>query len=124
MNEFTSTSYARLKRVSPELVLGDIKPFLFSDEEILSVYKGAREFCIFTERRILTINIPGIAGKRRSVAILPYGKIVAYTVATTGNLDSDGELCLLFQELGAVKFEFTGPNDIMEISEMISAHIM
>ena len=82
-----------------------------------------RKFYPYTKERANSVYLPSAVSWPSISRVLPE-KDVAYTVATTGNLDSDGELCLLFQELGAVKFEFTGPNDIMEISEMISAHIM
>jgi hypothetical protein len=55
---------------------------------------------------------------------LPYKNIVAYSVETSGTFDLDSELEIYFSSLGKVKFEFTGKTSIVEISRLISKHLL
>jgi hypothetical protein len=49
---------------------------------------------------------------------------VAYSVETSGTFDLDSELEIYFSSLGKVKFEFTGRTSTVEISKLISQHVL
>jgi len=55
------------------------------DEKILDSYKGIRDGLIFTNRRIIFVDVQGITGKRHDYSSLPYKNIVAYCVKNAGN---------------------------------------
>lgn len=102
----------------------DVIPLLVKGEDILSVYKTVRDHIVFTNKRIVVVNVQGLTGKKKDFTSLPYSKIQVYSVETAGLLDADCELDLWFSGLGHVKFEFSGHSDIVEISRLISDSIL
>lgn len=92
-------------------------------ENIISCYKGIRDYITFTNKRIISVNVQGITGKKKDFSSLPYSKIQVFSIETAGVLDLDSELELYFSGLGKVRFEFSGENDIVEIGQLIGQSI-
>ena len=59
--------------------------------------------------------VQGLTGKKKDYTSLPYSKIQAFSVETSGVFDMDSELELWFSSIGLVKFEFSGGSDIVKI---------
>lgn len=102
----------------------DVLPLLVNNEEIMSVYKSMRDYVVFTNKRIISVNVQGLTGKKKDYTTLPYSKIQAFSIETAGVFDLDSELELYFSGLGKVKFEFSGESDIVLIGKLISQAIM
>lgn len=124
MIDFKNGSFFKLTNTSPEAVEKQIQPLLIPGEEILDVYKALRDYCVFTNKRIISVNVQGMTGKKKDFTSLPYSKVVAYSVETAGNFDMDSELELYFSGLGKVKFEFTGFSNVVKIGQKISEFIL
>ncbi len=102
----------------------DMVATLLSDgESIIRAYKGVRDGVVFTDKRIIAISVQGAAGKKKDFTSLPYSKIIVYSIETEAAFDLDVELELHFGGLGKVKFQFTGPTNIVEISNIISRYV-
>ena len=65
-----------------------------------------------------------MTGKKKDYSSLPYSKIQAFSVETSGVFDLDSELELWFSGLGRIKLEFSGNSDIVKIGQLISQHIL
>lgn len=100
-----------------------VKDLMMDGEKVLASYKSMRDGVVFTDRRLIAVNVQGITGKKRDFTSLPYKNIVAYSVETAGTFDLDSELELYFSAIGKVRFEFTGRTNIVEISHFISRAI-
>lgn len=83
-----------------------------------------RDYCVFTNKRVIAVNVQGMTGKRKDFTSLPYSKVSAYSVETAGVLDLDSELEMYFSGLGKVKFEFSGQSNIVQIGQVISSYIL
>ncbi|GHD06187.1 PH domain-containing protein [Zhihengliuella salsuginis] len=57
-------------------------------------FRGIRDFVALTVKRIIAVNVQGIAGKMRDYTSLPYTKIQSFSVETAGTFDLDAELDL------------------------------
>lgn len=114
----------KLKKADGLLQNIQIAPLLIDNEQIISTYKSIRDFIIFTNKRLITVNIQGVTGKKKDYSSLPYSKIQAFSIETSGVFDLDSELELWFSGVGKIKLEFTGNCDIIEIGKMISEHIL
>ena len=79
---------------------------------------------MFTDKRIIAINVQGITGKKKDLTTLPYSRIQAYSIETAGTLDLDTELELWFSGLGKVRFEFKGSFDITYLNKLIGGFIL
>ena len=102
----------------------DVLPLLVKNEELMGVYRAMRDYVVFTNKRIISVNVQGMTGKKKDFTTLPYSKVQAFSIETAGVLDMDSELELYFSGLGKVKFEFTGSSDIILIGQLISQAIM
>lgn len=124
MIDFKNSDYIKMSQVAPETVTKDIAPLLINGEMIIGVYKAMRDYVVFTNKRVISVNVQGLTGKKKDFTSLPYSKVSAYSVETAGVLDLDSELEMYFSGLGKVKFEFTGKSDIVEIGRCISEYIL
>ena len=124
MIDFNNAGYLYLKRVKDSDFSGLIMPILINDENILSTYRGLRDGVVFTNKRIIAINVQGISGKKKDYTSMPYNKIQVYSVETAGTFDLDSELVLWFSGLGKVKFGFTSDANVSEICKNISDHVL
>lgn len=93
---------------------------LIDDEKILGAFKAIRDGVIFTNKRIIAVNVQGITGKKKDFSSLPYKNIVAFSIETAGTFDLDSELELYYSGLGKVKFEFTGQTNILDLAKVIA----
>lgn len=124
MIDFENGSIIKLHLVESKSVEKEIDPFLIADEEIVGIFKSVRDHIVFTTRRVLAVNVQGVTGKKRSFATLPYSKVQAFSVETSGVFDIDSELDLYYSGLGHIRFEFTGRSNVQEISQLIAADIL
>ncbi len=114
----------RLKKVSDNTVSQEISPLFIAGEELIGCYKGLRDYVVFTNKRLITVNIQGMTGKKKDFTSLPYSKIQAFSVETAGHFDMDSELEIWFSGLGKVKLEFTGGSDIVKIGQIIGNFVL
>ncbi|EED35949.1 conserved hypothetical protein [Luminiphilus syltensis NOR5-1B] len=99
-----------------------VQGLLLDDEEVLGAYKSMRDGIVFTNKRLIAVNVQGITGRKKAFTSLPYRTIVAFAVETAGTLDLDCELELSYSSLGNVKFEFKGAVPIDAIAKSIAIH--
>lgn len=102
----------------------DVMQLLVPGEQIIGTYVSIRDYVIFTDKRIISVNVQGLTGKKKDFTSLPYSKIQVFSVETSGVFDMDSELEMYFSGLGKVKFEFTGQSDITEIGQVISSYVL
>lgn len=124
MIDFKNASYFKLKRVDNSKYSSLITPLFTDGESILSAFKSIRDGVVFTNKRIIAINVQGLMGTKKDITSLPYSKVQAYSVETAGVLDLDSELELWFSGLGRVKFEFVKNANVAEICRIISEKVL
>lgn len=118
MIDFQNGSVFKLKQNDEYAArVGDL---LLPGETIVGAFKALRDGVVFTNKRIIAVNVQGITGKKKDFTSLPYSKIVVFSVETAGSFDLDSELEMYFSGLGRVKFEFTGKTNVLEIARLIA----
>ena len=124
MIDFKNSDFLKLKKILNEEVINQITPLLISGECLISSYKTIRDFVVFTNKRVIAVNVQGITGSKKDFTSLPYSKVQAYSIETAGTFDLDSELEMYFSALGKVKFEFKGTSDIVKIGQIISEYVL
>lgn len=124
MIDFNNASVFKLSPCNLTDVAAEITQLLIAGEELLAAFKGARDYIVFTNKRLIAVNVQGITGRKRDYTSLPYSKVQAFSVETAGTFDLDAELDLWFSGLGKVRLEFKGQVDIRALSQMIAAYIL
>ena len=123
MIDFTNSEFLSLTKTSPDSV-SSVNPLLIPGESILSAYKSIRDYVVFTDKRVIAVNVQGFTGKKKDFTSLPYSKISAFSVETSGTFDLDSELEMYFSGLGKVKFSFSGNSDIVRIGQLIASYAL
>lgn len=124
MIDFNNATYVKLSEISIGKIHKGINSILVDTESVLSAYQGMRDSVVFTDRRVIAVNVQGLTGKKIDFTSLPYKNIVVYSVETAGVFDLDAELELWFSGLGKVKFEFKGSVNIQEIGKVIGSFVL
>lgn len=124
MIDFKNADFLKLKPTSNSAYAEWITPMFVPGEEIIGTFQAIRDGVVFTNKRIIAVNVQGITGKKKDFTSLPYSKIQAYSVETAGVLDLDSELELWFSGLGRIKLEFVSKANVAEICKMISMHVL
>lgn len=122
MIDFNNASFIKLKE-APQFE-EKVAPLFVEGENALCAFKGIRDGVVFTNKRIIALNVQGLTGKKRDYTSLPYSNITAYSVETAGTFDLDAELDIWLSGLGKIRFEIKGKANIIEISKFISMHVL
>lgn len=123
---FNRESAWDLKPMPVEEVRDEVHGLLLEGETISATFKTIRDQLIFTNKRIIAIDVQGITGRRKSYSSLPYSKVQFFSIQTPGfaEIVPDSELYLMFSNGFTAKFEFKGGVDIGEIGRMISEYVL
>lgn len=126
MINFNQNTVWNLKPIAMEEVRKDVIGLLINGEEIVAAFRTIRDQLLFTNKRIIAIDIQGLTGKKKSFSSLPYSKVQYFSIQTPGFMElfPDSELFLMFNNGFTAKFEFHGCVDIGAIGRMISSYIL
>lgn len=126
MINFSNGTVFNLKPISENEINKDVFNLFINGESLLGAYKTVRDQVIFTNKRIITIDVQGITGKRKDFSTLPYSKIQYFSVQTPGFAEfvPDCELEMFFNNGFVAKFEFKGDCDIISIGKTISEFVL
>ena len=123
---FNQDSVWNLKPIRVDAVKGEVNGLLIGGEEVVMAFQTVRDQLIFTNKRIIAVDVQGITGKRKSFSTMPYSKIQYFSIQTPGfgELIPDSELFIMFSNTFTAKFEFKGGVDIGKIGGMISEYVL
>jgi hypothetical protein len=123
---FNKNSGFNLKPIDLSQVNKAVHGLLIDGEEIIYAFKTVRDQLIFTNKRIISVDVQGITGKRTSLSSMPYSKVQFFAIQTPGfvELVPDSELVLTFSNGFVASFEFKGNVDIGVIGRIISEYVL
>lgn len=124
MIDFKNPSYMKLKEIDANEAHSLVAMMLVDGESLFAAFKTVRDHVVFTNKRVIAINIQGMTGKKKDYTSLPYSKVQAFSVETAGVMDLDSELELWFSSVGSVRFEFKSRFDILSFNRLISSYIL
>ena len=124
MIDFKNSSVFKLKAIESDDVREDFHKFLIDGESIFAAFKSIRDQVVFTNKRIIAANVQGITGSKVDYTSLPYSKIQAFSVESSGTLDLDCEIEVYLSELGMARFELKGSFDLIQFNKHISQYVL
>lgn len=125
MIDFKNGTLIKLKPLSSNELLSEVSIFLIEGEYLVASFQAIRDKVVFTNKRIISINVQGLTGKKVDYTSLPYSKVQAFSVETSGVFDLDCEIELMFSGVtGLVRFEIKGNFDIKGFNRVLSEHIL
>ena len=126
MINFNKNSVFNLKPINVSDVRNEVTGLLASGEDIVAAFKTIRDQMVFTNKRIISIDVQGVTGKRKSYTSLPYSKVQFFAIQTPGFMEifPDSELVMMFSNGFVATFEFKGNVDIGKIGRIISEYVL
>ena len=123
---FNQNSAWNLKPISVDSVREEVNGLLIGGEQIEMAFQTVRDQLVFTNKRIISIDVQGLTGKRKAYSTMPYSKIQFFSVQTPGLIEliPDSELFITFSNGFTATFEFKGNADIGKIGRMISEYVL
>lgn len=123
---FNQNSAWNLKPISVDAVRSEVNGLLVDGEEVVMAFQTIRDQLLFTNKRIISIDVQGLTGKRKSFSSMPYSKIQYFSIQTPGFAEAfpDSELFIMFSNTFTAKFEFKENVDIGKIGRMISEYVL
>lgn len=124
MVDFINPEYIKLNVMDSEKAAEVIKHLLIAGEKIEVAFRTVRDKVIFTSKRLITINVQGVSGKKVDYTTIPYNKIQAFSIETSGMLDLESEIDIWISSVGKIHFEIAGGYDVRNINRLLSECIL
>ncbi|MDK9717017.1 MAG: PH domain-containing protein [Trichlorobacter sp.] len=103
----------------------DYGQLLIDGEIIEAGFVVARDTLLFTNKRLIVVEIQGISGRQLEYLSIPYGSIVKFSVQTGGSFDLNAELKLwIGNETVPMEKRFTSELNVYEVQKILASHLL
>ena len=84
-----------------------------------------RDKWVFTNKRLILLNIQGLTGSKREYLTIPYHSIIRFSIETAGTLDEDCEMKLWIRGMAEpLQKEFKRNTDIKGLQRALASNIL
>lgn len=98
---------------------------LIDGEIIEAGYVVIRDTFLFTNKRLILIDIQGVSGKQTEYISIPYGNIMKFSVQTGGGFDLNAELKLwIGSDTIPLEKKFNENVSIYEVQKLLAQHVL
>lgn len=101
---------------------GDI---LIPEEEIVAAFRIFRDKWVFTNKRLIMLDVQGVTGSKRDYHSVPYHSIDHFSVETLGTFDGDCEMKLWIKGMSEpLKKEFKRDVDVKSLQRVLATYVL
>lgn len=99
---------------------------LLVDGEIIEVgFVVQRDTFLFTNKRLILIDIQGISGRQIEYLSIPYNRITRFSVQTGGSFELDAELKIwIGSETIPLEKRFNRDVNVYEVQKVLASHLL
>lgn len=98
---------------------------LIENESIEVGFNIFRDKFIFTNKRLIIVDVQGITGSKIEYLTVPYSKITKYSIETSGSFDLDAELKIwIGSESEPIQKKFNKKVNIYDLQKVLSSHLL
>lgn len=99
---------------------------LIEGEVVELGFKLFRDVFMFTNKRLILIDVQGLTGSKVEYKCLPYRHISRFSLETAGTFDLDAELKIWIssEDLPTVSKKFNKSIDIYEVQKYLAAKVL
>ena len=117
--------FGNATEVDTEKLQSEFGEIIIDGEEIEAAFKIFRDKWVFTNKRLIMLNVQGVTGSKREYHSIPYSSITHFSIETGGTFDGDCEMKLWVRGLSSpmVK-EFKRNLDIKGLQRTLAKHIL
>lgn len=113
-------------QVSPEKLNEKYGRLLVNSEIIELGFKLLRDTFVFTNKRLILIDVQGLTGSKIEYKSMPYKSISRFSLETSGTFDLDAELKIWIssENLPSVSKKFNKSIDVYEVQKYLAEKVM
>jgi hypothetical protein len=99
---------------------------LLIDGEIIEAgFTVVRDTFLFTNKRLILVDIQGVAGRQLEYLSIPYSNIMKFSVQTGGNFDLNAELKLwIGNDTIPLEKKFNKDVSIYDVQKVLASHVL
>ncbi len=99
---------------------------LLADGEIIETgFVVFRDTFLFTNKRLIVVDIQGLSGRQIEYLSIPYGKITRFSVQTGESFGRDAELKLWTgSETVPLEKKFNKDVNVYEVQKVLASHVL
>lgn len=112
--------------VNPDDLHKDFGKLLIEDEHIEMGFKLIRDTFIFTNKRLILIDVQGITGSKVEYLSIAYKAITRFSVETTGTFDLDAELKIWIssEAIPSISKKFNKSVNVYDVQALLARHVL
>lgn len=112
--------------VSPDELVKLYGRLLTANEEIELGFKLIRDTFIFTNKRLILVDIQGITGSKTEYKSITYKSISRFSVETAGTFDLEAELKIWIssEQMPSITKKFNKSVDVYEVQKVLAFHVL
>jgi hypothetical protein len=111
--------------VDPAKLESEYRDLLAENETIEVGFNIFRDKFIFTNKRLILVNVQGMTGQKIEYLSIPYSKITKFSIETTGNFDLDAELKLwIGSEPTPIEKKFNKKVNIYNLQKVLAKYVL
>ncbi|QDO93986.1 PH domain-containing protein [Formosa sediminum] len=112
--------------VSPEQLNAKYGRLLVEGEHVELGFKLLRDTFMFTNKRLILIDVQGLTGSKQEYKSMPYKSISRFSLETAGTFDLDAELKIWIssENLPSVSKKFNKSINVYEVQKYLAQKVM
>jgi hypothetical protein len=112
--------------ISSEKLEAKYGRLLVEGETIELGFKLIRDIFMFTDKRLILIDVQGLTGSKVEYKSMPYKSISRFSLETAGTFDLDAELKIWIssEDTPSVSKKFNKSIDVYEVQKFLASKVM
>ena len=112
--------------VSPEELTKQYGRLLTENEEIELGFKLIRDTFIFTNKRLILVDIQGITGSKAEYKSISYKSISRFSIETAGTFDLEAELKIWIssEQMPSITKKFNKSVNVYDVQKVLAFHVL
>jgi len=112
--------------VEPAKLQADYGQLLTESEQIEIGFKLIRDTFIFTNKRLIVIDVQGLTGKKVEYLSINYKSITRFSIETAGTFDLDAELKIWVssEAMPSITKKFNKSVNIYDVQKVLAQHVL
>lgn len=120
-----NTILGNVSEMDADVLKKEFGVLLCEDERIEKAYKLIRDKWIFTNKRLIILDVQGVTGKKREYLSIPYRSVNHFLIETAGTLDTDAEMKIWIKGCDALLTQNFGRNsNLAEIQRVLADYVL
>lgn len=112
-------------KIDNSKIQNEFGQILTQNEAVEHAYQVLRDYFVFTNKRLVLVDIQGLTGKKIEYHSIPYKSIIQFSVETAGSFDLDAELKIwLSGSPVPIQKQFNKHLSIYEVQSVLASYVL